>query len=695
MSIRSMAIAACLSIALLFGGIAFLDIRREMALLENGKQIEESTQLRSLLGAFTNELSAERALTQITLTLSQEVSPYLRQQIDAQRPKVDQRATELIRVLGEVRGIERAPVIGEKVRAAVARLKEIRAIADAEMGKTGFRRNKEITGTLAPELQAMTRAVFDLGVLAEGKDASIPADVAVGLALQRLGWEMREYTSQDQTLFLIAAAWKSPVDSNLLADMAARFARAEETARTAQLYSDATALPPATLAALQRAGQQLLGEYARQREGMVLAATTGTFPLSFEEFAGKSAGQLATLAALSEAGATLALDGAARRVREVRTSLVLIVGVMAIGLTLVAGLVWLMVFRVSRRIDGITGLMQRLAGGDLSVDAQRYRGGDEIGRMAGAVTVFRDNAERVLELEAEQRSLADAADRERKASLSALAEGFENAVGGIVDAVTEASADLEAAARSMATIAEQTSARSHAATDGTQRATGNVLELSAAANQLAAAVGEISEQVTTASAIACHAEAESRAAGQQVSELSQAAEGIGAVLTMISTIAEQTNLPALNATIEAARAGDFGKGFAVVASEVKALANQTAKATGDINAQITDIRNSTGRVSGAIEGITSIIRQISSASASIAVAVEEQGASTKEIARNVEEASDATSKIAATMDEVSAGAASASGASEKVLQAASSLSRQADRLRSEMSGFLATIRSAA
>lgn len=695
MSIRNMAIFACLCIAMLFGVIAFLDIRREMALLENGKQIEDSTQLRSRLGAFTNELSAERALTQIALTLSQEVSPYLRQQLDVQRPKVDQRAAELLKAINEVRGIERVNIIREKTQAAISRLKEIRRVADEEMIKTGFRRNKAVTGTLASELQGMTRTVFDLGVLAEGRDANIPSGVVVGLALQRLGWEMREYTSQDQTLFLIAAAWKSPVDSSLLADMAARFARAEETARTAQLYADDTVLPSTTLNALQLASRQLLVDYAQQREAMVLAATTGTFPLSFEEFYNKSASQLAALADLSEAGAALALEGAARRVREVQAGLMVIAGLMVVGLAIVAGLVWLTVFRVSSRINGITTLMLRLADGDLTINVQRYRGGDEVGRMAGAVSVFRDNAERVEELESEQRRLADEADIERKASLATLAEGFENAVGGIVDAVTEASAELEVAARSMASIAEQTSARSHAATDDTQRATGNVIELSAAANQLAAAVGEISVQVTTASTIAQRAETESRAAGHQVSKLSQAAESIGTVLTMISTIAEQTNLLALNATIEAARAGEFGKGFAVVASEVKALANQTAKATGDITAQVSDIRSSTFGVSGAIEGITDIIRQISGTSASIAVAVEEQGASTKEIARNVEEVSEATSKIATTMDEVNTCASSASGASEKVLQAASSLSRQADRLRSEMSGFLATIRHAA
>jgi methyl-accepting chemotaxis protein len=350
--------------------------------------------------------------------------------------------------------------------------------------------------------------------------------------------------------------------------------------------------------------------------------------------------------------------------------------------------------RVSRPIQAMTQVMGGLAGGDAGAEVPYQNRGDEIGAMAAAVQVFKDNLIRTRALEAETAEARLTAEEQRKAGMLQMADGFEQAVGGIIGLVSAAATELQATAGSMSSMAGETSAQSGAVAAAAEEAASNVNTVAAAAEELGSSVQEIGRQVDGSASLAHLAVSEADQAGVLVQELSGAVARIGDVVGLISNIAGQTNLLALNATIEAARAGASGKGFAVVASEVKALAEQTAKATHEISGQIAQVQASTGQAVTAIVGITGRIREISGVATSIAAGVEEQGAATQEIVRNVSQAAMGTGEVTSNIAGVASAAEETGAAASQVLGAASELSRQSEHLAAEVGRFLATVRAA-
>jgi methyl-accepting chemotaxis protein len=366
----------------------------------------------------------------------------------------------------------------------------------------------------------------------------------------------------------------------------------------------------------------------------------------------------------------------------------------AVVLVLVGSVVFTML-NIARPIAAMTAAMKHLASGQFDVVLPGLKRGDEIGGMAQAVETFKVKAIERARAEAEQREAETrAAAAQRKAEMEKLADTFEAAIAGVVDAVSSASTSLEAAASTLTHTAEITQELSGAVAAASEQASSNVQSVATATDELQASIGEIGRQVLESSSIAGEAVEQAQATDTRINELSRAAARIGDVIKLITAVAEQTNLLALNATIEAARAGETGRGFAVVAAEVKILATQTAKATDEISSHIVGMQAATQESVSAIKEIRSTIVRISSIATAIAAAMEQQSAAIKEISRNVTQAAKGTADVAINITDVNRGAADTGSASSQVLFSAKDLSTQGGKLKAEVARFLKTVRAA-
>jgi methyl-accepting chemotaxis protein len=383
-----------------------------------------------------------------------------------------------------------------------------------------------------------------------------------------------------------------------------------------------------------------------------------------------------------------------RRAAETYSSALVILAVLVGTATILGAALSFYVIRdISAGIASIVGPMQALGKGDLRAEVPHQGEKTEIGMMANALQVFKDAL--IAKKAADEAAAIDAqAKIERGRRVDNITHEFEQMIGEIVTTVSSASSKLESSAGSLSATAVRSQELSTAVAAASEEASTNVQSVASATEELSSSVNEISRQVQESARMAKDAVGQARSTTERVSELSKAATRIGDVVELINTIAGQTNLLALNATIEAARAGEAGRGFAVVASEVKALAEQTAKATGEIGQQISGIQAATQDSVSAIKEISGTIEKLSEISSTIAAAVEEQGAATQEISRNVQQAAHGTQQVSSNITDVQRGATDTGSASSQVLSAAQTLSTDSGRLETEVAKFLTAVRAA-
>lgn len=370
--------------------------------------------------------------------------------------------------------------------------------------------------------------------------------------------------------------------------------------------------------------------------------------------------------------------------------IVVIVGLVAVFFGFTAA--WIIARGTANPILTMTTAMRKLAGGDLESEISGTTRKDEIGAMAQAVQIFKDNAIRVKNMEAEAAEAELRAEEEKRAAMRKLADEFEASVGGIIKNVSGAAEDMQKRAQGLTSIADRSSQQATNVAAAAEQASANVQTVAVATDELSSSIQEISRQVLESTKITKETVVEAEDSQTKVQSLVTSSKRIGEVVALITDIAEQTNLLALNATIEAARAGDAGKGFAVVASEVKSLANQTAKATDEIARQVTDIQGATEGAAGAIDTIGTKIRKVSEAAATISAAVEEQTAATAEIARNVDQASAGTQEVSQNIGGVNDAARKTGDESKDIAEFTADLTQQARTLTAEVNSFLSQVR---
>ena len=342
----------------------------------------------------------------------------------------------------------------------------------------------------------------------------------------------------------------------------------------------------------------------------------------------------------------------------------------------------------------MTHVMQALASGDKNIDVPARGRRDEIGAMASAVAIFKENLQRIEAMAAEQEAQKIRGEEEKHQALQTIADNFESSIKEVVAKVATAAEDLLGTASSLNGVAAEATRRASVVSAASEQTSANVQTVASAAEQLSSSISEISRQVTQSKHVAELAVDQASRTNAIVDGLASSAQRIGEIVDLINDIAGQTNLLALNATIEAARAGEAGKGFAVVASEVKQLANQTAHATGEIIQQVSGVQNATHEAVSAIKEIAATIGQISEISTMIALAIEQQGVATREIAHNVEKAAEGTREVADNIVGVSKAAGETGHSANQVLGAATGLSQQSASLGKEVHQFIYHIRAA-
>ncbi len=448
-------------------------------------------------------------------------------------------------------------------------------------------------------------------------------------------------------------------------------------------------------AAVAGAKQVFFGEFEEIRDRVYRTGLSGeSYTLDADEWLAASARAIRTIHDVQHAIVTASERQAATASFAARWNLMVLAAVLSLGLAGLAFSVIVVSRRVVRPVNLMTRAMTALASGVADIEIPAARRDDEIGLMARAVHVFRDNAVEKARLEAEQVAAKRRVEEERRAAMLKLADRFEQSVKAVVDGVSTSATEMQATAQQMSATAEESSRQSANVASASEEASANVQTVAATAEELSTSITEIGRQVTQSAKIAANAVAEAETTNDTVRGLAEAASKIGEVVDLINGIAGQTNLLALNATIEAARAGEAGKGFAVVAQEVKNLASQTAKATEEIARQITAVQDETSDAVAAISRITTVIGEVNDIATTIASAVEEQGASTQEIARNVQQAAKGTQEVNENIGGVNRAAGETGAAAGQVLGAAQEMSRQAEQMRSEVDRFLSEVRSA-